>query len=229
MTPRKAVLLTGVSNLSESLNKAFPDYQEVGGDGMKKVMLFALSVVFISSGVAAAGDLIFPKSEREITQALSFREATLVHEGQEYVSTREGEVFMVIEGKRYRMKGIGGLVHTSLVPKAGALITFDFNSATIKGESYDLLGQYGKALGSDLKGAKLIIEGHTDDFGTEHYNENLSEERAKAVRSYLVDNYSIAPSRLLIKGAGENRPLANNETDEGRALNRRVEFIRITD
>ncbi|MEW6291579.1 MAG: OmpA family protein [Thermodesulfobacteriota bacterium] len=184
---------------------------------------FTLSAVY-----AYAENLAFPQSEQEISQALSFREATVVHEGQEYVSTKEGEVFMVVEGKRYRMKGIGGLVHTSLVPKAGALVTFDYNSSIIRPESYQLLGQYGKALTNELVGARLIVEGHTDDSGTEEYNYELSEMRAKAVKKYLQENFNVDPNRLLIRGAGESRPIGENETENGRSLNRRVEFIRIT-
>jgi outer membrane protein OmpA-like peptidoglycan-associated protein len=185
-------------------------------------------VIAVSAVCACAEDLAFPKSEQEISQALSFREATVVHEGQEYVSTKEGEVFMVVEGKRYRMKGIGGLVHTSLVPKVGALVTFDYNSAQIRPESYQLLGQYGKALTNELTGARLIVEGHTDDYGTEEYNYELSELRARAVKKYLQENFSIDPARLLIRGAGEDRPIAGNDSENGRSLNRRVEFVRIT-
>lgn len=184
--------------------------------------------VTLAAVAASAEDLAFPQSEQEISQALSFREATVVHEGQEYVSTKEGEVFMVVEGKRYRMKGIGGLVHTSLVPKVGALITFDYNSAAIKPESYQLLGQYGKALTKELADARLIVEGHTDDSGTEEYNYELSEMRAEAVRKYLQENFNIDPNRLLIRGSGESRPISGNDTEDGRSLNRRVEFIRIT-
>ena len=185
-------------------------------------------IIAVSAVSAHAENLTFPESEQEISQALSFREATIVHEGQEYVSTKEGEVFMVVEGKRYRMKGIGGLVHTSLVPKVGALVTFDYNSAEIRPESYQLLGQYGKALTNELSGARLIVEGHTDDYGTEEYNYDLSESRARAVKKYLQENFSIDPGRLLIRGAGEDRPLAGNDSENGRSLNRRVEFVRIT-
>jgi len=196
---------------------------------MKRLAEAAIwGAISLSAVSAYAEDLAFPQSEQEISQALSFREATIVHEGHEYVSTKEGEVFMVVEGKRYRMKGIGGLVHTSLVPKVGALITFDYNSAAIKPESYQLLGQYGKALTKELAGARLIVEGHTDDSGTEEYNYELSEMRAEAVRKYLQENFNIDPNRLLIRGAGESRPIDENETEKGRSLNRRVEFIRIT-
>lgn len=70
---------------------------------------------------------------------------------------------------------------------------------------------------------KIEISGHTDFMGTEKYNENLSMNRAKAVRDYLVKN-QIDKKRLTIKGMGETMPASTNDTDEGRALNRRAEF-----
>ncbi len=193
---------------------------------MKRIAGLSLLFSLVWAGCAVGGDLVFPSSEKEIADTLSFKAQTVVHNGQEYVSTKEGDVFMVIDGKRYRMKGIGGIVNTGLVPKAGALITFDLNSARIKEESYDLLGQYGAVLQRDLPTAKLIIEGHTDNQGSDDYNSLLSEERAQSVKSYLVEHFNISPDRFMIKGAGESAPLGSNETTEGRSINRRVEFVR---
>jgi outer membrane protein OmpA-like peptidoglycan-associated protein len=193
---------------------------------IRKILIPAGVWLIFSCQAGFAGELVFPTTEKEIIDSLSFKEQTLVHEGREYVSTREGEVFMVLDGKRYRMKGIGGIINTALVPKAGALVTFDTDSARIREESHKLLEQYGKALEQGLPDAKIIIEGHTDDQGTDDYNSMLSEERAQAVKAYLVEHFKIAPERVTIRGAGEARPIAPNETPDGRSLNRRVEFIR---
>lgn len=70
----------------------------------------------------------------------------------------------------------------------------------------------------------IQIIGHTDSKGSERYNQNLSIQRASAVASYLRNN-AIASSRINTIGMGENDPVATNENDEGRALNRRVEFV----
>jgi outer membrane protein OmpA-like peptidoglycan-associated protein len=193
---------------------------------IREMMLLAGICFFLSFQPALAEDLAFPTTEKEILDTLSFKEQTLVHNGQEYVSTKEGEVFMVLEGKRYRMKGIGGIINTALVPKAGALVTFDTNSARIKEESYKLIEQYGNVLQRDLPDAKIIIEGHTDDLGPADYNSLLSEERALSVKTYLINHFRISPGRVMIKGSGEARPIAPNDTPDGRSLNRRVEFIR---
>ncbi len=194
---------------------------------MKRILLWTIIVSLGAVGIAWAGDLAFPSSEDEIADALSFKEQKIIHNGQEYVSTKDGNVFMLIDGKRFRMKGIGGMVNTALVPKAGALIRFDVNSANIKEESYELLNQYGSVLQKTHPDAKLIVEGHTDSMGSDDYNETLSRERAKAVKDYLITRFGISAERLQVKGAGEGRPLSSNDTDKGRSQNRRVEFIRL--
>jgi outer membrane protein OmpA-like peptidoglycan-associated protein len=71
---------------------------------------------------------------------------------------------------------------------------------------------------------KLELAGHTDSWGPYEHNITLSNNRAKAVLDYLV-NKGISPSRLTYKGYGPDKPIATNETDEGRALNRRTEAI----
>lgn len=73
---------------------------------------------------------------------------------------------------------------------------------------------------------KMVIEivGHTDNLGEDDYNLNLSMRRARAVASFLIDN-KIATTRLRFRGEGESKPIATNDTDEGRAQNRRVEFV----
>ncbi len=70
----------------------------------------------------------------------------------------------------------------------------------------------------------IRILGHTDAKGTSAYNESLSERRAEAVDSYLRSK-GIAPSRITTMGMGESDPIADNDSDEGRSLNRRVEFV----
>jgi adhesin transport system outer membrane protein len=70
-----------------------------------------------------------------------------------------------------------------------------------------------------------VIEGHTDYVGSEAYNKDLSQRRADSVLRYLVDRLGISPSRLQAVGYGEERPMATNETEEGRSLNRRVELV----
>ena len=71
----------------------------------------------------------------------------------------------------------------------------------------------------------MVIEGHADSVGTEEYNQELSEKRAKAIVEYLVKK-GIDPLRLTTKGYGFNKPAAPNDTPENRARNRRVEIMK---
>ncbi|MDJ0761902.1 MAG: OmpA family protein [Myxococcota bacterium] len=102
-------------------------------------------------------------------------------------------------------------------------IYFDFDKATIKPVSYPILNAVAEALTANTAIKKVQIEGHTDNEGTEDYNQKLSEDRAKAVMDYLI-NKKVQSERLSYKGYGFSRPKASNRTEEGKAINRRVEF-----
>jgi len=69
------------------------------------------------------------------------------------------------------------------------------------------------------------VGGHTDSVGSESYNQGLSERRAAAVRDYVVSVEASIAGVLTTAGYGESQPIADNDTDEGRAENRRVEFV----
>jgi len=105
-------------------------------------------------------------------------------------------------------------------------IHFDSNSAVPRPESAATLQQL-LALMRNRPALGLIVEGHTDSQNTEEFNQKLSDNRAKAVVAWLVKN-GIAPARLQPVGHGESRPVADNRTDAGRFLNRRVEVADMT-
>ena len=104
-------------------------------------------------------------------------------------------------------------------------IFFDFNKATLRNESIPELKQLIKFLAENPK-LKIEISGHTDSVGTIEYNRKLSQERANAVREYLV-SHTVSASRVTAKGYGATKPVAPNDTEENRQKNRRTEF-RIT-
>ena len=101
-------------------------------------------------------------------------------------------------------------------------IFFDFDKATLRKESFNELENLTKLL-NDVPSLKIEISGHTDGKGSAAYNLTLSDNRAKAVVDYLVGK-GIAKDRLVAKGYGLTRPIATNDTEEGRQLNRRTEF-----
>ena len=99
---------------------------------------------------------------------------------------------------------------------------FDFDSAALKPENRETLSRIaGILLASE--GYSLFIDGHTDDIGTEEYNQGLSERRAESVRDYLV-KAGIPADIISIKGFGKSNPLIKAKTQEAREKNRRVEI-----
>jgi OOP family OmpA-OmpF porin len=101
-------------------------------------------------------------------------------------------------------------------------VNFDFNSAELRPDSGPILDQAVAVLGENSD-VLVVVEGHTDNIGNDEYNQALSVQRAEAVFRYLV-NRGIAPERLRTEGHGESRPVATNDTEQGRAQNRRVEL-----
>ena len=102
-------------------------------------------------------------------------------------------------------------------------VYFDFNKATIKPVSFELLNQVAQALTDNPK-IKVEVGGHTDSIGDDNYNLKLSQKRAESVKAYIVKR-GIDAGRMDPKGYGENVPIADNRTKEGRDQNRRVEFV----
>ncbi len=100
---------------------------------------------------------------------------------------------------------------------------FDFDKATLKPAGKQLLDQAVKVM-QEQPSLRVSVEGHTDSIGSDAYNQKLSERRAAAVRDYLVSQ-GIDAARITARGFGKARPVASNQTAEGRAENRRVEIL----
>ena len=102
-------------------------------------------------------------------------------------------------------------------------IYFNFNKADVKPAMHMQLTKIAKAL-AVVPDQHLLIEGHTDSDGSNEYNQSLSESRAQSVRQILLDG-GIPSERIEIKGYGESKPIADNDTSAGKAQNRRVEIV----
>ena len=102
-------------------------------------------------------------------------------------------------------------------------VFFDTDKAELKVESYPELKELGAFLQNNPN-IKIEISGHTDNQGKADYNLELSNNRAKAVKQYLLDYIEINPERITTVGYGADKPIATNDSDEGRAQNRRTEF-----
>ena len=108
------------------------------------------------------------------------------------------------------------------------IVYFKLDKAIIERRSYRLLDNVATVLSSHPNITKVRIEGHTDSQGKDAYNKDLSQRRAEAVKTYLIDQ-GLDGARLDAVGYGEEQPIADNATKKGRAANRRVEFILVGD
>ncbi len=106
-------------------------------------------------------------------------------------------------------------------------VNFEFDSARLTSDSYAILDRVVESL-RDWPEVRVEVGGHTDAMGTHEYNVDLSQRRAETVRDYLTMK-GIGRSRLEAKGYGETEPVTTNETDAGRAKNRRVELKKLGD
>ncbi|WP_159015772.1 OmpA family protein [Cognatiluteimonas profundi] len=101
-------------------------------------------------------------------------------------------------------------------------ITFAFDSSNLQPQFYPVLDNVASTL-NQYNQTVIEVAGHTDNVGTDAYNQQLSVQRANAVAAYLGGK-GVIQQRMMIVGAGETRPIASNDTDAGRAQNRRVEI-----
>lgn len=126
----------------------------------------------------------------------------------------------VVADAKSLARDIGSTGHASVYG-----IHFDFNKAAVKPESETTLKEIAKLLKQNPR-LNLHVVGHTDNIGKIDYNMQLSNARAEAVVNALVTKHSVARNRLDPHGVGPLAPVASNETEEGRALNRRVELVK---
>ena len=138
--------------------------------------------------------------------------AYLLDHGTEY-SIRVGT-----EGAPDQMKST--LASTCHVALYGVL--FDFNKSTLQPASDGILTQVATLMKANPS-LNVEVQGHTDNVGTDAYNQTLSEARARSVMTWLTQ-HGVAAGRMTAKGYGKTQPVADNNSDEGRMKNRRVEI-----
>lgn len=203
---------------------------------MKKIAFYSCIITVLCSILVCginggwAEELTFPTTEEEIINTLTPPSQPSRGKGA-LPTTGDGSALFDSSEDGGLTRGLARIVEDEKAlaeaPKTGALVLFDYNSAAIKPDSIPLLQEYGKALQGALQDAVLVVAGHTDHIGSDAFNLNLSERRAKSVKTFLVSEFQIEKERLIIKPYGESKPIEDNTTPEGRAKNRRVEFIRI--
>lgn len=103
-------------------------------------------------------------------------------------------------------------------------LSFDSGKSDIKANNYDLLVKVEQAI-DIFPRSELLIEGHTDSYGGDAFNQVLSQKRAESLQRFMLNRMKISSSRVNATGYGETNPVANNETAAGRAKNRRIDVI----
>ncbi|WP_447927526.1 OmpA family protein [Vreelandella sp. EE27] len=135
-----------------------------------------------------------------------------------YMDRQENQLRESLQGSRIEIDRRGD----DIVLNMPSSVTFGFDSSELTGEARSALNEVAGVL-NQYTDTRVNIAGHTDSVGNADYNQRLSERRAQAVGSYLGQN-GVSSSRLNTRGYGANQPVATNDTDQGRAQNRRVEI-----
>jgi OOP family OmpA-OmpF porin len=125
--------------------------------------------------------------------------------------------------KGFKVDASGCIIEQTVILRA---VNFEFNSDKLTPAARDTLDSVAAGL-TGQSSLNVEIAGYTDSVGSAPYNLALSKKRAESVRSYLVSK-GLSASRLVAKGYGKTKPIADNKTEEGRAENRRVEFAVLT-
>lgn len=135
------------------------------------------------------------------------------------------------EGEAPTMRGLGPKPDVASPPRPMAValqVQFETNSDVILPPYYAQLDELGRVLAQPQHAAYHIqIQGHTDSVGTDQANQVLSQKRAESVKRYLLQHFALNPAYLTAVGYGKSRPVASNDTAEGRKKNRRVQVVNL--
>ncbi len=124
-------------------------------------------------------------------------------------------------GAEVARRGLGG---TRKLPAIAVEVHFDQGSATVTTDDRAALDTFAAMVKDGFTQYSFEVQGHTDAVGSPQTNQTLSERRAQAVRDYLIKKHGLSADKLVVKGFGQTQPIASNETEDGRAKNRRVQF-----
>ncbi|NTV45170.1 MAG: OmpA family protein [Chlorobiales bacterium] len=152
----------------------------------------------------------YSESEKELRRKIEQKKAqeNTVKSIAQSFSQSEGEVFVSGDNVTIRLYGL----------------TFASGRSEIKTEYFSLLKKVLDGI-KQFKNCQVVVEGNTDSQGSAKRNQELSEQRAKSVREYIIANMSFSADKIKAAGYGETKPIANNETAAGRAKNRRIDVV----
>jgi OOP family OmpA-OmpF porin len=202
-------------------------------DGQEQaISIIQTAVVNLQSQLALQANSISERDEQ--INALNAQMAQLQQNlgSKSEAAEALNEVLVQQERNRLRFASVENLFNVdqaNVLRKGNTVIvrmiglTFDSNAASLKPEHDQVLNLLNQAI-AEFPGAIVVIEGHTDSFGSDKTNLSLSQQRAESVEAYLV-NQGLPPGRLTPRGYGESQPVANHESSEGRRRNRRIDVV----
>ncbi|HEY4204925.1 MAG TPA: OmpA family protein [Xanthobacteraceae bacterium] len=200
----------------------------------KKTYLNGMRPLVIAVALAAGGNLVHAEdaTEGQILRALTptqpLTRSLSMTPSADSAPSAESRFVDSLRNRPTRSLSLGERQQITTIakdkPKIDLEINFNYNSATISRAARPSVEALGKALSNpDLKGSTFLVAGHTDAIGSETYNQDLSERRADAIKTYLVDKFGIAGSNLVTVGYGKSqlkKPEAPNDP-----ANRRVQVV----
>lgn len=164
-------------------------------------------------------DAVFAENESDVVRGLTERSQPPAP-----ASAQDRETDLAAEPNSARAMQQALTAPGAAAPSVNLMIHFDTDKATIRPESFPLLDELGKALSNPpLKGRRIVIAGHTDSSAGDDYNMRLGKDRAEATKAYLVRKFAIPANLLATESYGKRRPIAPNDSPEGKQRNRRVE------
>lgn len=135
-----------------------------------------------------------------------------------YMDQQEAKLRQRLQGSGVSVTRVGN----NIILNMPGNVTFATDSADISSSFYRVLDDVALVF-DEFKKTYVNVDGHTDNTGSNAYNMDLSQRRSSSVAAYFISR-NIMPQRLIVQGYGENRPIAGNDTVQGRQLNRRVEI-----
>ena len=208
------------------------DILEIHGDRLGEPVRFLVELA--ATGVPKEWRLHVTNAQGEVVRTLSdvgTPPAAILWDGH----TGEGRLVVGGELYQYQMevdyadgslsrsaRRIFGVSRTSAISYSLTGSAFEFNSAVLSPAARKVLKQVAETM-RKFPAEKVVVEGHTDGIGSEKYNLALSKRRAEAALAFLVGEEKIPGDRFTVRWYGKSRPIASNETPEGREINRRVE------
>lgn len=190
-----------------------------------------LSDLHFSAGIT----LPIGATRKEVVKTVEYVEKPVVVEKERLVAVADTDRDGVADGidqcpntlEGLKVNSVGCVVADESQRVVLLGVSFEFNSDRLTANAKDILDETVQAL-QGQPDLSVELSGHTDNLGSADYNQQLSQQRAEAVRTYLIEQ-GIDPQRLVARGYGEARPIRSNRTEVGRERNRRVEFDVISD